>query len=183
MPAHNRRALNLELAGLFPPFLRISETPTVARELLMQLRLLQSTLQVKLSQFDRKRGRFRHATLRMQGRQEETMSNTTIEFQTARRSKIVGQLEKVQALMDLYQVFCAGLNSPGRPVGNLLFLGPTSSGKKRNVEAASQILFGDARAVIKVDCADFQHSREIAKLIGSPLFHPLWSRMEQSLTA
>jgi hypothetical protein len=64
----NLRALNLELADLFPPLLRISETPTVARELLVQLRLLQSTLQVKLNQFDRKRGRFSNATLRMQGR-------------------------------------------------------------------------------------------------------------------
>ena len=62
----------------------------------------------------------------------------------------------------------AGLNSPGRPVGNLLFLGPTGSGKTRIVEAAAEILFGDARAVIKVDCAEFQHSHEIAKLIGSP---------------
>jgi ATP-dependent Clp protease ATP-binding subunit ClpB len=60
------------------------------------------------------------------------------------------------------------LNSPGRPVGNLLFLGPTGSGKTRIVEAAAEILFGDPRAVIKVDCAEFQHSHEIAKLIGSP---------------
>ncbi len=74
----------------------------------------------------------------------------------------------MQALVDLYQVFCAGLNSPGRPVGNLLFLGPTGSGKTRIVEAAAEILFGDPRAVIKVDCAEFQHSHEIAKLIGSP---------------
>jgi len=95
-------------------------------------------------------------------------SNTTIEFHTALRSKIVGQAEGVQALVDLYQVFCAGLNSPGRPVGNLLLLGPTGSGKTRIVEAAAEILFGDARAVIKVDCAEFQHSHEIAKLIGSP---------------
>ncbi len=95
-------------------------------------------------------------------------SNTTIEFQTALRSKIVGQAEGVQALVDLYQVFCAGLNSPGRPVGNLLLLGPTGSGKTRIVEAAAEILFGDPRAVIKVDCAEFQHSHEIAKLIGSP---------------
>ena len=56
----------------------------------------------------------------------------------------------------------------GRPVGNLLFLGPTGSGKTRIVEAAAEILFGDPRAVIKVDCAEFQHSHEIAKLIGSP---------------
>jgi ATP-dependent Clp protease ATP-binding subunit ClpA len=95
-------------------------------------------------------------------------SNDTRDFQGALRAKIVGQEEGVQALVDLYQVFCAGLNSPGRPVGNLLFLGPTGSGKTRIVEAAAEILFQDARAVIKVDCAEFQHSHEIAKLIGSP---------------
>ncbi len=92
-------------------------------------------------------------------------STDTIEFQNALRSKIVGQAEGVQAVVDLYQVFCAGLNSPGRPVGNLLFLGPTGSGKTRIIEAAAEILFGDARSVIKVDCAEFQHSHEIAKLI------------------
>ena len=95
-------------------------------------------------------------------------STDTIDFQSSLRGKIVGQEEAVQALVDLYQVFRAGLNSPGRPVGNLLFLGPTGSGKTRIVEAAAEILFGDARAVIKVDCAEFQHSHEIAKLIGSP---------------
>jgi ATP-dependent Clp protease ATP-binding subunit ClpB len=95
-------------------------------------------------------------------------STDTRGFQTALKSKIVGQEEGVQALVDLYQVFCAGLNSPGRPVGNLLFLGPTGSGKTRIVEAAAEILFGDPRTVIKVDCAEFQHSHEIAKLIGSP---------------
>src|SRR6476660_9633358 len=95
-------------------------------------------------------------------------SDDTRAFDQALRVKIVGQEEGVQALVDLYQVFRAGLNSPGRPVGNLLLLGPTGSGKTRIVEAAAEILFGDARAVIKVDCAEFQHSHEIAKLIGSP---------------
>ncbi len=95
-------------------------------------------------------------------------SNDTRDFHQSLRAKIVGQEEGVQALVDLYQVFCAGLNSPGRPVGNLLFLGPTGSGKTRIVEAAAEILFGDPRLVIKVDCAEFQHSHEIAKLIGSP---------------
>jgi ATP-dependent Clp protease ATP-binding subunit ClpB len=95
-------------------------------------------------------------------------SSTSRHFEDALRQKIVGQEEAVQALVELYQVFCAGLRSPGRPVGNLLFLGPTGSGKTRIVEAAAEILFGDSRAVIKVDCAEFQHSHEIAKLIGSP---------------
>jgi len=95
-------------------------------------------------------------------------SSTSRHFEDALRQRIVGQEEAVQALVELYQVFCAGLRSPGRPVGNLLFLGPTGSGKTRIVEAAAEVLFGDPRAVIKVDCAEFQHSHEIAKLIGSP---------------
>src|ERR1700720_4283032 len=95
-------------------------------------------------------------------------STGTMDFETSLRSRIVGQEEGVQALVELYQVFCAGLNSPGRPVGNLLFLGPTGSGKTRIVEAAAEILFGDPRAVIQLGCAEFEHSHEIAKLIGSP---------------
>ena len=95
-------------------------------------------------------------------------SRESREFETALRRKIVGQEEAVQSVVDLYQVFRAGLNSPGRPVGNLLFLGPTGAGKTRVVEATAEVIFGDPRAVIKVDCSEFQHSHEIAKLIGSP---------------
>ena len=95
-----------------------------------------------------------------------SMESQEFEDALARRSS--GQEEGVRALVDLYQVFCAGMCPNGRPVGNLLFLGPTGSGKTRIVEAAAEILFGDPRAVIKVDCAEFQHSHEIAKLIGSP---------------
>src|SRR6201984_1067521 len=98
----------------------------------------------------------------------EKRSSTACEFERALREKVVGQDQAVQTLVDLYQMFCAGLQSPSRPIGNLLFLGPTGSGKTRIVEAAAEILFGDSRAVIKVDCAEFQHSHEIAKLIGSP---------------
>src|SRR4030081_1024701 len=95
-------------------------------------------------------------------------SNDAREFETALRRKIVGQDQAIEKVAEIYQMFLAGLNPPGRPVGNLLFLGPTGSGKTRVVEAMSETLFGDARACIKIDCAEFQHSHEIAKLIGSP---------------
>src|SRR5690348_9592407 len=81
---------------------------------------------------------------------------------------IVGQDQAIEEVAQIYQTFLAGLNAPGRPVGNLLFLGPTGSGKTRVVEAMAQALFGDPRSCIKIDCAEFQHSHEIAKLIGSP---------------
>lgn len=93
----------------------------------------------------------------------------TLEFENKLRAKIVGQEAGIEALVELYhQVFCAGLNAPNRPIGTLLFLGPTGTGKTRLVEAAAEILFGDSRAVVKVDCAEYQHSHEISKLIGSP---------------
>jgi hypothetical protein len=56
------RALHLDLADVFPPVVRISEPPAVARELLVQLRLLRSTIQVKLDQFEQARGRFGNAS-------------------------------------------------------------------------------------------------------------------------
>jgi ATP-dependent Clp protease ATP-binding subunit ClpB len=95
-------------------------------------------------------------------------SNDAKEFENALRRRIVGQDMAVEKVVEIYQMFLAGLNPPGRPVGNLLFLGPTGSGKTRVVEAMSEALFGDSRACIKIDCAEFQHSHEIAKLIGSP---------------
>jgi ATP-dependent Clp protease ATP-binding subunit ClpB len=90
------------------------------------------------------------------------------EFENALRRKIVGQDAAVENVAEIYQMFLAGLNPPGRPIGNLLFLGPTGSGKTRVVEALAESLFGDSHACIKIDCAEFQHSHEIAKLIGSP---------------
>jgi ATP-dependent Clp protease ATP-binding subunit ClpB len=95
-------------------------------------------------------------------------SDESQEFEQALRQKIVGQGAGIRALVDLYQVHCADMCPANRPIGNLLLLGPTGSGKTRIVEAAAEILFGDPCAVIKVDCAEFQHSHEIAKLIGSP---------------
>ena len=84
------------------------------------------------------------------------------------RQMIVGQDEAIAQIVNIYQMHLTGLSAPQRPVGNFLFLGPTGSGKTRIVEAAAESLLGKQRSVIKIDCAEFQHSHEIAKLIGSP---------------
>jgi ATP-dependent Clp protease ATP-binding subunit ClpB len=78
---------------------------------------------------------------------------------------VAGAVCKLSAL---YQIYLAGMNAVSPPLGTMLFLGPTGSGKTRVIEAAAEILFGDPNAVVKIDCAEFQHSHEIAKLIGSP---------------
>src|SRR5262245_50097665 len=98
----------------------------------------------------------------------EMRSAEVLDFERRLQSKVVGQERAVSRIVNMYQIYLAGMAMPGRPVGNLLFLGPTGSGKTRVVEASAEILFGNPRAFIKIDCAEFQHSHEIAKLIGSP---------------
>jgi ATP-dependent Clp protease ATP-binding subunit ClpB len=91
-----------------------------------------------------------------------------LNFETSLRRKIVGQDDVLTMLSDMYEVFLAGFPAKGKPIANVLMLGPTGSGKTRTVEVVAEALFGDSRAVIRIDCAEFQHSHEIAKLIGSP---------------
>lgn len=98
----------------------------------------------------------------------EQKSPRAQDFEERLTARIVGQERAVRRMSGLYQIFLAGMNPPNRPIGTMLFLGPTGSGKTRVIEAAAEALFGDANAIVKIDCAEFQHSHEIAKLIGSP---------------
>jgi ATP-dependent Clp protease ATP-binding subunit ClpB len=91
-----------------------------------------------------------------------------LELEAGLCKRIVGQQQAIREIVDIYQMYVTGMNPSGRPIGNLLFLGPTGSGKTRTVEAAAEALLKHAHAVTKIDCAEFQHSHEIAKLIGSP---------------
>ena len=95
------------------------------------------------------------------GKDAESLEKTLLKL-------IIGQDEAIEQIVNIYQMYITGLSAPGRPVGNFLFLGPTGSGKTRTVEATAEALVHNSRAVIKIDCAEFQHSHEIAKLIGSP---------------
>lgn len=101
------------------------------------------------------------------------------------RSLVVGQDEAIHEIATAYQSHATGMSPAGRPIGNFLFLGPTGSGKTRIVEATAQSLLNSPRAMIKIDCAEYQHGHEVAKLIGSPPgylghreTHPLLSQDE-----
>ena len=82
--------------------------------------------------------------------------------------KVVGQAEAVQTLLDIFENYRAGFVDSSRPAGNALFLGPTGTGKTHVCEVLAETLLGSKEACIRVDCAEFQHSHEIAKLLGSP---------------
>src|SRR5688572_22691390 len=111
-------------------------------------------------------------------RKENDMRSTTLDplktgheaeaLELGLRGRIVGQEDAIHQVVEMYQTYLSGLSSPGRPIANLIFLGPTGSGKTRLVEALAECLLTDSRAIVKIDCAEFQHSHEIAKLIGSP---------------
>src|SRR5579883_2420005 len=79
------------------------------------------------------------------------------DFERALMKRVVGQDRAIRRLARIYQVYRAGLSVSGRPLANLLFLGPTGSGKTRLVEAAGEVLFGSPNAVLKIDCAEFQY--------------------------
>src|SRR6202162_1228486 len=90
------------------------------------------------------------------------------DLETKLHRLVIGQEEAIHEIVRTYQTYVAGLSPEGRPIGNFLFLGPTGTGKTRAVEATAEALLGDPRAVIKIDCGEFEQSHEIAKLIGSP---------------
>jgi len=88
------------------------------------------------------------------------------------RRVITGHDEALRQIGRTYQVYLAGLCPVDRPIGNFLFVGLPGSGKMRAVEAVAEALLGNPGAVTRIDCAEFQHSYEITKLIGSPSGHP-----------
>jgi len=100
---------------------------------------------------------------------DPTKTGSTSQFlETGLKKLVIGQDDAISQIVNIYQMFQTGMCAPGRPVGSFLFLGPTGTGKTRIVEATAETLVKNPRAVIKIDCAEFQHSHEIAKLVGSP---------------
>lgn len=81
---------------------------------------------------------------------------------------LIGQPEAIQTILPFVQMHQAGLSPEGRPVGVILLLGPTGSGKTHTVESLATVLHGSAKKLLKVDCGEFQSDHEVAKLIGSP---------------
>jgi ATP-dependent Clp protease ATP-binding subunit ClpA len=109
------------------------------------------------------------ATLGTQRKLDTTKRSELSSLMLSSFSKnIVGQSNATQALLDILEHHKADFGSKSKPAGVCLFLGPTGTGKTKVVESFAEGLFGDPRACIRIDCAEFQHGHEIAKLVGSP---------------
>lgn len=125
-------------------------------------------LDLMASPMSRDTGRKTVNTKRLAALDPDRKGKQATRFEAELAARVVGQERAVRKLASVYQVFQAGITNPTRPLGTMLFLGPTGSGKTHVVEAAAEVLFSDRNTIIKIDCAEYQHSHEIAKLIGSP---------------
>lgn len=82
--------------------------------------------------------------------------------------KVVGQSAATRAIVPYVYMYQSGLAPEGRPAGVFLLLGPTGTGKTKTVEAIAELLHGDEKKILKIDCGEFQMEHETAKLVGAP---------------
>jgi len=82
--------------------------------------------------------------------------------------KVVGQSTATKAIVPYVYMYQSGLAPEGRPAGVFLLLGPTGTGKTKTVEAVAELLHGDEKKILKIDCGEFQMEHETAKLVGAP---------------
>src|SRR5882672_6444417 len=82
--------------------------------------------------------------------------------------KVVGQSAATKAIVPYVYMYQSGLAPEGRPAGVFLLLGPTGTGKTKTVEAIAELLHGDEKNILKIDCGEFQMEHETAKLVGAP---------------
>lgn len=82
--------------------------------------------------------------------------------------RVVGQEDAVSAVSRAVRRGRVGLKEPNRPVGSFLFLGPTGVGKTEISKALAEAVFGDEKAMIRVDMTEYMEKHSVSKMIGSP---------------
>ena len=91
-----------------------------------------------------------------------------LQMEASLRRRVVGQEEAVHAVSNAIRRSRVGLGDPNRPIGSFLFLGPTGVGKTELCRALAEALFGDEKALIRVDMSEYMERHSVSRLIGSP---------------
>lgn len=84
------------------------------------------------------------------------------------KARVVGQDQAVKAVANAVRRSRAGLQSPNRPIGSFLFLGPTGVGKTELTKALAEFLFDDDTAMVRMDMSEYMEKHSVARMIGAP---------------
>lgn len=84
-------------------------------------------------------------------------------------SRVIGQDEAVSRVVDLLTVVKANLSRPSRPIGSLLFIGPTGVGKTQMAKSLAEYLFGDADRMTRFDMSEYSDEGSVTRLTQAPI--------------
>jgi ATP-dependent Clp protease ATP-binding subunit ClpB len=91
-----------------------------------------------------------------------------LELEQRLGERVIGQREAVAAVAASIRRARAGMQSPSRPVGSFLFLGPTGVGKTELAKALAAALFDEDEALVRLDMSEFMERNAVARLVGAP---------------
>ncbi|MEW6349180.1 MAG: ATP-dependent chaperone ClpB [Thermodesulfobacteriota bacterium] len=83
-------------------------------------------------------------------------------------TRVVGQLEAIQAVSNAVRRARSGLQDPNRPIGSFIFMGPTGVGKTELARALAEFLFDDEQAMVRIDMSEYMERHSVSRLIGAP---------------
>jgi ATP-dependent Clp protease ATP-binding subunit ClpC len=95
-------------------------------------------------------------------------SERLLKLEDELHKRVIGQDEAVRKVSDAIRRSRSGLKDPGRPMGSLLFSGPSGAGKTELSKALAESLFGSENALIRFDMSEYMERHSVSKLIGSP---------------
>lgn len=98
----------------------------------------------------------------------EEESARLLKLEEILHERVIGQDEAVRSVSRAIRRARAGLKDPKRPVGSFIFLGPTGVGKTELGRALAEALFGDERAMIRLDMSEYMEKHTAARLLGAP---------------
>ncbi len=101
-------------------------------------------------------------------RLKEEESKRLLHLEEVLHKRVIGQNEAVDAVAKAIKRGRVGLKDPKRPIGSFLFLGPTGVGKTELSKALAEAVFGDEKALIRVDMSEYMEKHSVSKMIGSP---------------
>ncbi|WP_088186975.1 ATP-dependent Clp protease ATP-binding subunit [Desulfosporosinus sp. FKA] len=98
--------------------------------------------------------------------QEE--SERLLNLEEILHQRVIGQDDAVTAVARAVRRARAGLKDPKRPIGSFIFLGPTGVGKTELGRSLAEAMFGDEKALIRIDMSEYMEKHAVSRLVGAP---------------